>query len=276
MIDYIILLVAGFIVGILASLFGLGGGLIVVPTLLIILPFFHVANAVVVHVAIGTSLAIMFINSINSARSHHLAGNVKWNYFRKLIIYIALGTLIGTFIAYLLPASILLLAFVVFLLFIIIRFLRHLKVKNDDEAVESEDKATLPPLYQRAPYGLLAGIISACIGIGCSVTMTPFLKKFGVKIKNAAAIAATMNVFIALVASLSYAFLGRHAVDLPKYSTGFIFWPAFIAILIGSFVGVPVGTRLASKLSERWATILFFLFLIIIFIVMLSKYITIL
>ena len=271
---YFILLFAGLISGVLSSLFGMGGGLTIVPALLIVLPFFNISNVIIMHIAIGTSFAIMFVNSLNSVRSHHFSGNIEWGIFTKIIIYIALGTVIGTLIANLLSTSWLILLFILILLVVMLRFIKHLTAKgstNIDQTV-NKVRSKLPPFRARAGYGFLTGILAACIGGGSSLIIVPFLKQSGLQIKRAAALAGAFNVFISLVATISYGFLGSYAVGLPKHSTGFIFWPAFLWVLVGSFVGVPIGTRLANKLSERTASILYFLLLLIIFVIMLTKY----
>lgn len=268
MINYAILLVTGLLSGILSSLFGLGGGLTIVPMLIIVLPFFNVTNSVIMHIAIGTSLAIMLINSLNSARSHHLSGNIQWHYFFNIIPYIIIGTILGTVIAYFLASSVLIFIFIIFLLVIIIRFIKILKIKNQP----SHSRKKHSTLVERVSYGLLTGIISSCVGGGSSLIMVPFFKKLGLKIKQDAALAGTFNIFIALIATISYSFLGNSVAKLPKYSTGFIFWPAFAFILIGSFGGVPIGTRLANHLPEKLSTILYLLLLIIIFTTMVIKY----
>lgn len=267
-IDIVILIFAGFLSGILSSLFGLGGGLIIVPILALVLPLFNIPHSAVIHVAVGTSLAIMFVNSANSMRSHHFAGNIKWVYFYKIVPYIILGTIIGAVIASFLTASVLILAFIVFLVVVIIRFIKHLQVQHEKQFTCTK----YPVLFQRMANGVATGIVSACIGGGSSLLMVPFLKRCGLQIKQSVALSTTFNVLIAFIATLSYSFLGSHLNNLPRYTTGFIFWPAFVCITIGTFCGVPVGTWLSNRLSEKTLTVLYFLLLLGIFVTMSSKY----
>ena len=273
MLNYIILFFAGVVSGILSSLFGLGGGLTVVPALLLTLPFFHVSNSVEMHIAIGTSLAIMFVNSLNSARSHYMAGNLKWEYFKKIALYIIIGTIIGSVIAYFLPAWLLMLIFSLFLIVVIVKFIKHTRIKQETVSNTTSKNQLYPNIWQRANYGILTGIISACVGGGSSLIMIPFLKNYRTKMKQAVALATTFNILIAFVATLAYAVLGAHANNLPKHSTGFIFWPAFICIIIGSLFGVPLGTRLINVLNEKTASITYFILLILILFIVVIKYI---
>ncbi|WP_196892397.1 sulfite exporter TauE/SafE family protein [Aureivirga marina] len=270
MLDYFILIFGGFLSGLLSSLFGLGGSLTTVPALLIVLPFFNVPQDIITHVAISTSLAIMLINSINSARSHHSSGNIQWGYFKKSILLIIVGTIAGTFIASALSSKTLLLLYLIFLVYIILRFLNSEIRKLEKE--KEERKIINPNFFKKSFYEIITGIISACVGGGSSLVMVPFLKHQGFKMKQASALSVTYNIFIAFFATANYIILSAGKDSFSKYSTGYIYWPAFLWLLIGSFIGVPIGIKLANKLSEKVQTIFYFLFIVLVFILMLLKY----
>ena len=271
---YFLLIVAGFIAGALTSMFGLGGALTVVPALVICLPLFHIPPTLVMHIALGTSLAIMFVNSLNSTFSHHRSGNINWSVYWGIVPLIALGTIIGSIIASILSTQLLFIVFLAFLVVIIVRFFLHLKQKKHaSHKMETKDLQH-PPMNGKIFYGVLSGIIGACLGGGSSLLMVPFLKRHGYLMKHGAALASALNVFIALVGTGSYIILGLHAPGLPKYSTGFVFWPAFLFILIGSFCGVPVGTRMVNKLNDKTSSIIYLCLILIIFMIMLEKFLS--
>lgn len=96
---FFICLALGAFVGFMAGLLGIGGGLIVVPALLYILPSVGITSAQLPHIAIATSLAAIILTSISSARAHHKRGNVPWGLFRTMFPGIILGALMSGFIA---------------------------------------------------------------------------------------------------------------------------------------------------------------------------------
>ncbi|WP_196887615.1 sulfite exporter TauE/SafE family protein [Aureivirga sp. CE67] len=269
MYEYIILIIGGVFSGLLTSLFGLGGSLTTVPTLLIALPLLSIEKNEITHVAIATSLAIMFVNSILSMKSHHSSGNIRWDIFKSSILFIILGTFAGTYIAMKLDSKKLLLFYLFFVFFIIIRFLRSefiqkKETKNSEHLKVSWRKKTF--------YEIITGIISACVGGGSSLVMVPFYKHQGFKMKEASALAVSFNVIIAFFATINYMFINQLSEPIAKFSTGYIYWPAFLFLLLGSFVGVPIGVKLANKLSEKFQTVFYFLFIVVVFILMTLKY----
>lgn len=268
--DYLILITAGIISGLFSSLFGLGGGLVLVPALVVCLPLLGVPQSMLMHVAIGTSLAIMFVNSVNTVRSHQKSGNIIWSVVWKVIPYIIGGTIIGSVIAFFMSTRVLMLFFITYLLFIIIRYLQKMNVHMPVNA-GSEHELFLPPMARTASTGVVTGIVSACIGGGSSLIMVPFLKHCGCLIKKAAAIASTYNVFIALIATISYSALGSQHAEAIQYATGFIYWPAFLWIVLASFIGVPIGTYLANTLSDKLLSRLYVSLLVVILLIMTTK-----
>lgn len=265
--EIIILVIAGFLGGILASLFGLGGGLVIVPALVICLPFYHVDPSVVMHLSVGTSLLIMLLNSLAAIVSHHQANNIDWRLFWQILPFAVMGTLVGCIISIQLPSHTLILLFLTFLLVILIRFVVHLIYRKKYKVLEY----SRPPMLNKALGGVLSGFIGAGMGVGSSLVMVPFLKRYGFYIRHCAGLSCCFNVLIALIAVLIYGLFQAKGETLPDHTTGFIFWPVIIWLVLGSIVGVPFGTWLGRRLSEKMTTAIYFSLLIIIFFVMLQK-----
>lgn len=239
--DYLLLLLAGFLSGVLTSLFGLGGGLTVVPILLLCLPLFGIPQSLIMHMAIGTSLLVMLINNCLAAVGHYRANNIIWPYFRAIALFMIAGTILGTFIATYLNGKTLILIFLLFLIVIMIRYwqqIRHQPVLNQT----NQQQVSLSIVLWQRFYGSLAGIISACAGGGCSLVMLPLLKRKGLLTKQAVGLVVMFNILVAGIAVISYTIIThRLSMPLPRYSTGFIYWPALIPVMLGALLGIPIG-----------------------------------
>ncbi|MEJ2058339.1 MAG: sulfite exporter TauE/SafE family protein, partial [Desulfofustis sp.] len=123
----------GGIVGILAGLLGIGGGGIIVPILVYLLPQQGVPHEIIMHLALGTALASIIFTSLSSLRAHHQRGAVNWLAFRRLAGGILIGTFLGSCFASILSTTFLISFFVFFLYFISIQLLTNRKPKPSRE-----------------------------------------------------------------------------------------------------------------------------------------------
>ena len=266
--EVIILIIAGFLGGILASLLGLGGGLAIVPALMICLPFYQVDSSVVMHLSVGTSLLIMLVNSVASAWSHHQARNIDWLLFGQILPFVVVGTLTGCFVAIQLPTQLLIFIFLVFLLVIIVRFLSHFKKRKPLNMINT----SRPPMIAKGLSGVMSGLIGSCMGVGSSLILVPVLKRYGFYIRHCAGLSNGFNVLIALIAIFYYSTFNIAHEPFPNFTTGYIFWPVVIWLFLGSVVGVPFGTWLGRQLTEKITTFIYFSLLLAIFFIMLYKF----
>ncbi|GGE33700.1 UPF0721 transmembrane protein [Pullulanibacillus camelliae] len=252
-------LAIGVLTGILSSLFGFGGGIIVVPVLYWLLPGQHIPDSLVMHVAIATSLAIMIINSTNSTLSHHKKGNIIWPIFLKLAPAIAVGAFIGSLVAHYFSDEVLRYLFIAFLLYTIISsFLKKSFIR-----VEAND-IQMPRQMLTNFVGSGIGIIATLLGVGGSILTVPFLRRCKLKMINAVALATPLSLPIALVGSVSSIFTGLTQAHLPATCFGYINLPAFLGIAIGGFIGVPIGIRLAQKLPDQLFSKVYLLLLLLV------------
>lgn len=248
-------LLLGACVGVVAGLFGVGGGLIIVPALLFIFHANGISSAVIMHLAIGTSLATIMITSLSSVRAHHQHGAVLWPVFIKLAPGIVAGTLLGAYIVDQLPSATLRVIFGVFELLVAAQM---------GFGIKAAPHRQLPGWPGMSLAGIIIGKVSAIIGIGGGTLTVPFLVWCNTGIRQAVATSAACGLPIAVAGTLGFVITGWNASALPVWSTGYIYWPAFAGIALASVFFAPLGARLAhtlpaDKLKRYFAILLAFL-----------------
>jgi len=227
----------GAIAGLLAGLLGIGGGLILVPALLALLPLAGVATADLMPMAIGSSLAAIVLTAVASTRAHAARGAVDWSQFRRLAPTVALGALLAGTIASQLGSKALTILFAGFALALALR-----------TALTSVVTATRaqPPAIAWAGFGGGIGLLSGLVGIGGGSLTVPLLLHYGQPITRAVATSAAVGLPIALFGTAGYIVAGW-SQSLPAGSTGFVYWPAVVAITAASWLTAPIGARLAHR-----------------------------
>ncbi|WP_339265160.1 sulfite exporter TauE/SafE family protein [Paenibacillus sp. FSL W8-0187] len=256
----------GVFIGVLSSLFGLGGGFVVVPILYVFLP--HVVPAeYVMHTAVGTSLAVMIINSTNSTYNHSKQGNINWMVFRQLAGFIASGALIGGLLARYIDGGLLKCAFIMLLCYVIISNLYKKTANSNDEFPISP----LPGRMSRFVIGSFIGIISTLLGIGGSVMTIPYLRKYGMRMLHAVALATPLGLPVAIVGASTYLASGLRVAGMPDSTIGFIYIPALIGFSLGGLIGVPIGRRWAQKIPDTLFFRIYLWLLIIVVITMIIE-----
>jgi len=192
---WIIFIIAGLVAGFLAGLLGIGGGFVLVPVLLLVLPFAGVAEMVVAHFAIGTSLLCICVIAISSAWAHHSKRAIDWGLWRIMTPGLILGSLLGAAFASFLSGKILIIIFVGGAL------LTALYLLSGHRPVAHPGQSRWPFLI----YGHFTGAISALIGIGGGSVLVPFLVYKGKPMVQSVATAAACGFPIALFGAFGYA-----------------------------------------------------------------------
>ncbi|WP_434356772.1 sulfite exporter TauE/SafE family protein [Parasalinivibrio latis] len=254
-------LALGGIVGVLAGLLGIGGGLIVVPALHLLLPDAGIEPQLVMPMALATSLASIVMTSAASARNHYKRGNVSFSVVRSLVPGVLIGGLCGSTLADLLPTAWLPRIFGGIVLILALQMLVSLRVQSH---------RPLPsPLGQAAAGGFI-GMIASLAGIGGGALTVPYLSYHGVPMRQAIGCSSLSGAVLSVSAMTGFIILGLHSEQvLPKWSIGYVYLPALTGIILTSVVATKLGVHLAIKLPTHWVKKIFALFLMIVSIEML-------
>lgn len=248
-------LALGLATGFIAGLLGVGGGLVMVPVLTWAYARQGFPADYNIHLALGTSLAVIIPTSLSSLRAHHGHGAVDWQVVRRITPGILLGTLVGGGVAVFLPDRSLKLFFTAFLLYAATQMLVGFKPRPH---------RSLPGLSGMTLAGSVIGLVSSWVGIGGGTLSVPFQTWCNVSLHRAIGTSAAIGLPIALAGMAGYALSGQAAAGLPGWSLGFVYLPAFLAIATGSGLTAPLGARLAhrlpvSRLKKIFATLLYLL-----------------
>lgn len=236
---FFVYLMLGAFAGTAAGMLGIGGGLIIVPVLVWIFQQQGMSSNILVHVAIGTSLASIVFTSIASVRAHHQNNAVLWSTFRKLILGIIIGAWFGAMIADVLPTKELKLLFGLFELYVAVQMSLNIKPKAFRQ---------LPNTYALNAVGVGIGFVSSIVGIGGGTLTVPFLVWCNTSLRKAIATSAAVGLPIAVAGSVGFVFAGWNEPELSVYSVGYVYFPALVGIILTSILFAPLGASLAHRL----------------------------
>ncbi|AXQ22360.1 sulfite exporter TauE/SafE family protein [Acinetobacter wuhouensis] len=240
--ELIIFLIIGTFAGFVAGLFGVGGGTIIVPLLYIVFSQMGYDPDVVMHLALGTSLATIIVTSISSLMAHQKKDGIIWSVFRNLAPGMALGCFLGAGIAGWLSGLHLQMIVGVFLLWVAYTmFMGSKKIVDNTK--------TLPSTSAQIGAGVGIGIASAIFGIGGGSITVPYLTHYGVVMQKAVGTSAACGLPIAIAGALGFMLFGMNAqVNVPN-TIGYIHVYAFLGISIMSFFTAKFGAKAAHALS---------------------------
>ncbi|HTQ35129.1 MAG TPA: sulfite exporter TauE/SafE family protein [Stellaceae bacterium] len=245
---------AGIATGLLAGVFGVGGGAIAVPVLYELFRLLQVPEDVRMQLCIGTSLAIILPTAWRSYRAHKARGAVVPEVMRLWMVPTVVGVILGSAIAAVAPSGVFKLAFVLIAAIIIAKmwFISDRWRLADD----------LPGRPAMRVYGFSIGLGSSLMGISGGSPATLVLTLYGKPIHTAVATSAGIGVPIAIAGTIGYILAGLpHMGQLPPLSLGFVSLIGVVAIAPISAWVAPWGARLAHALPRRWLEIAFGAFL---------------
>lgn len=256
---------AGAIAGLTAGLFGNGGGFVIVPALLAVFPFFVDADAELMRVAIGTSLATIVVSSARSVQAHHARGAVDFRILRDWLIWLLIGVGIGLYIASVTKADQLIAVFAFGVLAYSIYFL------FPNLLAGSTREFSMPTGPWRASLASFLGGFSALLGIGGGTITVMTMVLCNRPVHQAVATAAGVGFIIGLPGAIGFLIMGLGVEGLPMGSIGYINIPALIAICAVSIFTAPLGARWAHKLNEFHLKRTFGVYLVLVSISMFYK-----
>jgi uncharacterized protein len=237
----------------IAGLFGVGGGLIIVPVLVFSFTLQGFDSSVLTHLAVGTSLATIIFTTILSVRAHQRAGAVYWKVFAWMTVGILMGAGLGSVTASVIAGPDLQKIIGVFAIVVAIKMALDFKPKVS---------SGLPGKPGLALAGVFIGWTSAIFGIGGGSMTAPFLTWRSLTMQQAVATSAACRFPTAVVGTISFMVLGWHDPVHPAHSLGFIYLPAVIGIALTRMFFAPLGAKLAHKLSPRTLKLHFALMLV--------------
>jgi len=215
--------------GFVSVLFGIGGGIVRIPLFVYLLPLFGVAQSVMMHVAVGTSMAL---------------GNLDLAFFRTWAVGILIGVLVGTA---LLPYASTELLQVIFAIFMVTVGVYEGFLK--DRLVFAR---TPPQGAKKVGVASAIGCLAALTGTGGGTMATPILQAFSMKMQAAIAVSSATGLVSGTVATVGAIAGGWHALGLPSYSLGYVDLAIFAAMMPTIMIAAPVGVRVGHMLSETW------------------------
>lgn len=230
----------GALAGFLAGMFGVGGGLAIVPLLYIVFAAQDFPHAHLMHLALGTAATSVIFTSITSMREHHKLGNIDWAIVRIMAPGLVIGAAFGSGFAAQLPTRPLVLIFTAIVLYaagqMIIGFKPHASRQMPGSGVQFV-------------FGIAVGAVGALVAASGGFLSIPFMVWHNVPMKRAIGTSSGIGVPIAIVGAITYLGSGMHTAELPQYSVGYINLPALIGIVSCTMLFAPIGARIATSLE---------------------------
>lgn len=249
------LVLAGAATGLLAGVFGVGGGAVIVPVLYEVFRVIGVADEVRMPLAVGTSLAVIIPTSIRSFNAHRAKGLVDLSILKVWAVPVVLGVIVGSWIARYAPADLFKIIFVVVALISAIRLLFAADRWKFGEEMPGK------PLM--VAYGGVIGVLSALMGIGGGQLSSLFMTFYGRPIHQAVATSSGLGVLISIPGALGFIYAGWPKMDiLPPLSLGYVSLIGMILFIPTSIWTAPIGARMAHRLSKRRLEVAFGVFLL--------------
>ena len=252
---WIIYLLMGLFVGFFAGLLGIGGGLILVTLMVYLFTLQGFPADRLLHLALGTSIASIVFTSISSLRAHHKHGAVRWDIVRAAVPGLIAGTLLGTVVADQLKST------------VSRRLFRHLCLLLGgadvrEREAEADAAASRQSRHDHGRGGV--GVVSSLVGVGGGVMTIPLMNLCNVPMRQAIGTSAALGLPIAIAGTVGFILTGLGKDHLPALSLGYVYLPALVGIVVGTFVTVPWGAKMTHRmpgatLKKIFAVILFIL-----------------
>ncbi len=249
----LMLLLAGSIAGFIAGLFGVGGGIIVVPVTLWVLYNQNIESEYIQHIAVGTSLTVMVFTTFMSSLGHYRKRAIQLNVLKAMAPGIVIGSVIGSLLASHIPSKSLQIAFIVF---------AYLVALKTMAGFNPDSSWNLPKPAGIFGVGSAVGAVSGLLGIGGGVFNVPFLLACKVPVKTAVGTSAALSWSVAISGAVGYMWQGAQISNLPDHTLGFCYLPVAITLIITTSIFAPLGVKLTHALPSKLMRIIFGLMLL--------------
>lgn len=229
---------AGLVAGFLAGLLGIGGGLVVVPLLFFWFSHDPLAAPYAMHLALGSSLAFIVINSGVAAWTHMKLDGVRWHEVRLLAPGLAIGSIVGAALADFLPTEALARFFGIFM--IAMAALMFFRKPRETQGGHH---------WYSGVIGVPMGIVASLAGVGGGVMVVPWLFSRGYRAAHVIATTSVCTIVVAIVGTLGYTVFAD-PVPLPGV-IGYVHWHAVLGIAVTAFFTAQIGARLAHRVDQQ-------------------------
>jgi uncharacterized protein len=257
LVPFAALLAAGLFAGFAAGMFGIGGGFVVVPAMLLVLPLLGGQKSDYAHVAIGTSAATIIVASLRSVAAHAQRGAVDFAILKSWAPWLVLGDVLGVALAGHVNGQALLLTFAVGVAMMSVMFLVP-------RLNERPIRAEMPTGMARVAIAGGLGAFSSLLGIGGGTIAITVMTLCSRTIHRAIATASGMGAVIAVPTAVGFALIGFGASGLPWGSLGFVNLPAAVTISLMSVITAPLGVAAAHNLPAATLKRVFGAYLVVI------------
>jgi len=252
----------GVLVGFLAGLLGIGGGMVMVPMLVFVFTAKHFPPEHMMHLALATAMATIVFTSALSVRAHHLHDAVDWAVARAMAPGIVAGSLAASLAAGFIPTRPLAVFFTAFMFYAATQMFFEVRPKASRQ---------LPGAAGLFGVGAGIGAVSSVLAAGGAFLSIPFLAWCNVPLKRSIGTAAANGFPIAAAGTVGYVLHGSTVEGLPAGCLGYVYVPALALIVIASMPAAPLGARLAHRLPVRRLRTVFALVLLVLALRMLSN-----
>ena len=239
--EIIIFAAVGVLAGLLAGMFGIGGGLIIVPVLIATFVSLEFSSEVIIHLAIGSSISCIIFTSLSSSNAHRKKRSIDFNQFKFVSIGIIIGAFFGALFAGQIAGMILKISIATFLILVGLQTLFDISLTNKNFGV-TKPKSIFA--------GTSIGFLSSVLGIGGGTFSVPYFQATGLDLRTAVGTSAACGVPIAIFGTLGYIIAGLNVSSLPNLSLGYIYLPALVGVSITSIFSAKYGADIAHYLSQ--------------------------
>jgi len=247
-------LLLGALAGLFGGMFGIGGGTLLVPVLFLLFEKQGFHNAHLLHLVLGTSMAIIIFTALTSMWKHHQHHAVNWRVVRLITPGILFGTLLGALFATSIAPRALAIFFALFVLFAAMQILFNIRPQATRQ---------LPGITGLTLMGAFTGWLSSLVSIGGGTIVVPFLLWCNVPLRNAIGTSAAIGFPVAMGGTIGYIVTGLSVQNLPLFSLGFVYWPALMWVALASVFTAPLGAKITHQIEITLLRQLFAILLIV-------------
>ena len=257
---YVLLLICGGLSGFLAGMLGIGGGFVVVPVLLFVLPMLGIDRAMIPTVAVATSLAAMVPTSISAVLAQHRRKTLRVEWVRMLAPGVALGSAMGAKVAANVNGAWITTIFAAYASFFALKMMRQSALAAAPIGVRGVRSPIVDALPQWS-IGMFIGSFSALAGVGGASLIVPYLLYRDAEMRQASAASSAVGLVISLVGTAGFSMAPTTTAAAHSGLIGYICWPAALAIGLSAIVAAPFGVSIAhivpvSRLKQAFALVL--------------------